>query len=79
MAALLDLPRADSLRDHAAARAGLPLRAAVRVAPAADTVAIAVVELVDDVVTVPVDRRLIARGEGHAVVHRLHGGGDPAH
>ena len=30
------------------------------------------------VVTVPVNRWLIARGRGHAVVHRFHGG-DPTH
>jgi hypothetical protein len=31
------------------------------------------------VVTVPVNRWLIGRGKGHAVVHRFHGGGDAAH
>lgn len=84
-------------------RSGLPLRAAVRVALAADTVSIAVMEVVDNgvmlavpgameaglasplfwgslavalavafVVTVPVNRWLISRGRGHAVVHRYH-------
>ncbi|SDF28142.1 protein of unknown function [Blastococcus aurantiacus] len=31
------------------------------------------------VVTVPVNRWLIGRGKGHAVVHRFHDGGDHAH
>jgi hypothetical protein len=84
-------------------RSGLPLRAAIGVALAADTVSIAVMELVDNavvlavpgamdagltdwlfwaslaaallvafVVTVPVNRALIARGKGHAVVHANH-------
>jgi hypothetical protein len=84
-------------------RSGLALRAAVGVAFAADTVSIAVMELVDTLVlvgwpgamdagldsvlfwaslalalavafavTVPVNRALIARGKGHAVVHRYH-------
>ncbi|MGY1745786.1 DUF4396 domain-containing protein [Blastococcus sp. SYSU D00695] len=84
-------------------RAGLPLRAAVRVALAADTVSIAVMELVDNgvmvvvpgamdagltsglfwgalafslavafVVTTPVNRALMSRGRGHAVVHAVH-------
>jgi len=84
-------------------RAGLPLRAAIGVALAADTVSIAVMEVVDNavmlavpgameaglaswvfwaslafalvvafVVTVPVNRALIRRGRGHAVVHRYH-------
>ncbi len=91
-------------------RSGLPLAAAVRVALAADTVSIAVMELVDNgvllavpgamdagvssalfwgslalalavafVVTVPVNRWLIARGRGHAVVHALHSGHGSAH
>lgn len=91
-------------------RSGLPLRAAVPVALAADTVSIAVMEIVDNavmllvpgameagltdllfrgslvfalavafVVTVPVNRWLIGRGKGHAVVHRFHGGGDDSH
>ena len=85
-------------------RSGLSLRAAVGVALAADTVSIAVMEVVDNVVvltvpgameaslasllfwtslagalviafvvTVPVNRWLIGRGKGHAVVHKLHG------
>ena len=84
-------------------RAGLPFRAAVKVALAADTVSIAVMEVVDNafllwypgameaglgdflfwgalalalaiafVVTVPVNRAMIRRGRGHAVVHRYH-------
>ena len=85
-------------------RSGLGLKAAVRVALAADTVSIAVMELVDNafmlaipgameagvgsllfwqalaaalvvafVVTVPVNRFLIGRGRGHALVHAYHG------
>jgi len=85
-------------------RAGVPLRSALRLAVAADTVSIATMELVDNafialvpgalaaglldglfwwsllvalavafVVTVPVNRWLIARGRGHAVVHHAHG------
>ncbi|WP_433832961.1 DUF4396 domain-containing protein [Actinoplanes sp. CA-015351] len=81
------------------ARTGLPLRQAVRIALVADTLSIAVMEIVDNavlvalpgamdaglgtvtfwlslgfalavafVVTVPVNRWLIARGRGHAVV-----------
>jgi hypothetical protein len=84
-------------------RSGLPLRAAVGVALAADTVSITVMEIVDNavmllvpgameaglaswlfwaslafalavafVVTVPVNRWLIGRGKGHAVVHQYH-------
>ncbi|WP_040391498.1 DUF4396 domain-containing protein [Catelliglobosispora koreensis] len=86
-------------------RSGLPFKKAVRVALAADTVSIAVMEIVDNaimllipgammagltswlfwgalavslaiafVVTVPVNRWLISRGKGHAVVHEYHGG-----
>jgi hypothetical protein len=82
---------------------GLGFRAALGVALAADTVSIAVMELVDNgfigavpgaldagladalfwaslvaslavafVVTVPVNRALIARGKGHAVAHAYH-------
>ncbi len=82
---------------------GLPLRAALGVALAADTLSITVMEVVDNavvlaipgamdagltsplfwaslagalavafVVTVPVNRALIARGKGHAVVHQHH-------
>jgi hypothetical protein len=85
-------------------RAGVPLRGALRIALAADTVSIAVMEVVDNtvvlavpgamdagltsalfwgalaaalviafLVTTPVNRWLIARGRGHAVVHGLHG------
>ena len=84
-------------------RSGLPLGAAVKVALAADTLSILVMEVVDNavmlavpgameagldnglfwgslafalavafVVTVPVNRWLIGRGRGHAVVHGLH-------
>jgi len=84
-------------------RAGVPLRRALRVAVAADTISIVVMELVDNafvvlvpgalaaglgdalfwwsiavgfaiafVVTVPINRALIARGRGHSVVHDLH-------
>jgi hypothetical protein len=91
-------------------RAGLPLATVIPIALAADTVSIAVMEVVDDavmvvvpgamesglgslvvwgalvfalavafVVAVPVNRRLIGRGRGHAAVHRtgIHGGPDP--
>ncbi|MFI9331559.1 DUF4396 domain-containing protein [Kitasatospora sp. NPDC052868] len=84
-------------------RAGLDVRAAVKVALAADTVSILVMELIDNTVmvtvpgamdaglgdvlfwfalagslalafllTVPVNRWMIARGRGHAVVHAHH-------
>jgi hypothetical protein len=84
-------------------RAGLPFRRAVTVALAADTVSIAVMEIVDNVVilavpgamdagittllfwaalagslvvafvvTTPVNRLLMGKGRGHAVVHALH-------
>ena len=84
-------------------RAGLPFRQALRVALAADTLSIAVMEVVDNavvlsvpgameagistalfwlalagalavafVVTLPVNRWMIGRGRGHAVVHGLH-------
>ncbi len=84
-------------------RSGVALGAAVGITLAADTVSIAVMEIVDNammlaipgameaglgsplfwgslavalavafVVTVPVNRALIARGRGHAVVHRHH-------
>jgi len=84
-------------------RAGVPLRRALSLAFASDTISIAVMELVDNafillvpgalaaglgdgrfwwslaaslavafVLTVPVNRALIARGRGHAVVHGLH-------
>ena len=90
-------------------RSGLALSAAIPVALAADTVSIAVMEIVDNavmllipgameagltsplfwgslafalavafVVTVPVNRWLIARGRGHAVVHHYHHGGHGA-
>lgn len=83
--------------------AGVPFRSAVKVALAADTVSITVMELVDNgvilmtpgamdahlsewlfwgtlafafavafVVTTPVNRWLIGRGKGHAVVHAYH-------
>jgi hypothetical protein len=84
-------------------RTGMPFGTAVKVALAADTVSIAVMEVMDNlviltvpgamdagladllfwgalafslvvafVVTVPVNRAMIARGKGHAVVHRYH-------
>jgi Domain of unknown function (DUF4396) len=84
-------------------KAGLSFRRAVKVALAADTVSIAVMEIVDNaiilawpgameaglasvvfwttlaialavafVLTVPVNRWLIGRGQGHAVVHAYH-------
>ena len=84
-------------------RAGLGVRTALKVALAADTVSILVMEVVDNlvllfvpgamdaglpdplfwgslafslavafVVTVPVNRAMIARGRGHAVVHEYH-------
>ena len=84
-------------------RAGMGVRTALRVALAADTVSILVMEVVDNlvllfvpgamdaglpdplfwgslafslavafVVTVPVNRAMIARGRGHAVVHEYH-------
>ncbi|WP_432280609.1 DUF4396 domain-containing protein [Streptomyces luomodiensis] len=84
-------------------RAGLPVRQALKVALAADTVSIAVMELIDNVVmvgvpgamdaglsqalfwlslafslvlafvlTTPVNRWMIGRGKGHAVVHAYH-------
>ena len=84
-------------------RSGLPLRTALKVAFAADTLSITVMEIVDNgimlavpgamdagltsllfwgslafalavafVVTVPVNRWLISRGRGHAVVHQYH-------
>jgi hypothetical protein len=84
-------------------RSGLPLRTAITVALAADTVSILTMEVVDNAimlavpgameagltsplfwgslaaalliafaVTVPVNRALIGRGKGHAVVHQYH-------
>jgi hypothetical protein len=86
-------------------RAGMDVRAAVRLALAADTVSILVMEIVDNgfilavpgaldaslgdwlfwvslaaslavafVLTVPVNRWMIGRGIGHAVVHQMHEG-----
>jgi len=85
-------------------RAGMDWRTGIRLALAADTLSIAVMELVDNafvlavpgamdagltsalfwlslagalavafVVTVPVNKWMIDRGRGHAVVHALHG------
>ncbi len=87
-------------------RSGLTVREAVRVALAADTVSILVMEVVDNafllavpgamestltsglfwgalalalavafVVTVPVNKAMIGRGRGHAVVHEMHAAG----
>lgn len=84
-------------------RSGVGLRRALGIALAADTVSIAVMELMDNavilvvpgaldagladalfwgslaaslvvafVITVPVNRAMIARGKGHAVVHEFH-------
>ncbi|MGI5468284.1 DUF4396 domain-containing protein [Streptomyces sp. CA-132043] len=84
-------------------RAGVDFRAAVKVALAADTLSIAVMELIDNgvialvpgamdahlsewlfwgalafslvmafLVTTPVNRWMIGRGKGHAVVHQYH-------
>jgi Domain of unknown function (DUF4396) len=84
-------------------RAGVPFRTALKVALAADTVSIAVMEVVDNavivavpgameagitsllfwgalalslavafVVTTPVNRVMMSRGKGHAVVHAYH-------
>jgi Domain of unknown function (DUF4396) len=85
-------------------RAGVPLRRALGLAVASDTVSIGTMEIVDNgfvllvpgalaaglgdalfwwslavslaiafVATVPVNRLLIVRGRGHAVLHELHG------
>ncbi|MEV5551661.1 DUF4396 domain-containing protein [Streptomyces sp. NPDC052309] len=87
----------------AVVRAGVSVKAAVKVALAADTVSIAVMELVDNtiialtpgamdahlsdglfwsallggfavafVITTPVNKWMIGRGKGHAVVHAYH-------
>jgi hypothetical protein len=92
-----------SLTLFAVVRAGLSLKAAFKVALAADTVSIAVMELVDNgvivvvpgamdahlsdglfwatllgglaiafVITTPVNKWMIGRGKGHAVVHAYH-------
>ncbi|MEU0059898.1 DUF4396 domain-containing protein [Streptomyces sp. NPDC006334] len=92
-----------SLTLFAVRRAGLDLRSAIKVALAADTVSIAVMELVDNaivavtpgamdaqlsdglfwsallggfaiafLVTTPVNKWMIGRGKGHAVVHAYH-------
>lgn len=84
-------------------RAGVPLRQALKVALAADTLSIAVMEIIDNtvmvtipgamdagladllfwgalagslalafVITTPVNRWMIGRGKGHAVVHAYH-------
>jgi hypothetical protein len=86
-------------------RAGLAFGAAIPIALAADTISIAVMEIVDNavllvypgaldaglgtvlfwgslafslavafVVTVPINRWMIGRGKGHAVVHEYHHG-----
>ncbi|MEU3250860.1 DUF4396 domain-containing protein [Streptomyces sp. NPDC006997] len=92
-----------SLTLSAVLRAGLDLGAAIKVALAADTVSIAVMELVDNAIvavtpgamdaqlseglfwyallggfvvafalTTPVNKWMIGRGKGHAVVHAFH-------
>ncbi|MET9731494.1 DUF4396 domain-containing protein [Streptomyces sp. NPDC006458] len=84
-------------------KAGVELRAAVKVALAADTISIAVMELIDNgvialwpgamdahlddakfwwvlaialvaafIITTPVNKWMIGRGKGHAVVHQYH-------
>jgi len=84
-------------------KAGVPFRSAVKVALAADTISIAVMEIIDNaimlavpgameagitavlfwaalafslavafVLTLPVNRWLMGRGKGHAVVHTYH-------
>ena len=91
-------------------RSGLTLGAAIPVAFAADTISIAVMEIVDNAImllipgameatltdpgfyvaltaaliiagaaALPVNRWLIARGKGHAVVHEYHHGGHEHH
>ncbi len=92
-----------SLTMQSVLHAGLPLRQAIRIAFAADTVSILVMEIADNtvvasipgaldaglsqtlfwgslalslviafVVTTPINRVLIGRGRGHAVVHAYH-------
>ncbi|MBD3007712.1 MULTISPECIES: DUF4396 domain-containing protein [unclassified Streptomyces] len=92
-----------SLTMRGVLRAGLDMRSALRVALAADTVSITIMELADNativvfpgamdatlsdvlfwlslalsfavafLVTTPVNRWMIARGKGHAVVHQYH-------
>ena len=94
-----------ALTVRVARRAGLSWNRAVRMALAADSLSIAVMELMDNavilavpgamaagvatwlfwgtlaaalgvafVVTLPVNRWLIGRGLGHAVMHEVHGG-----
>jgi hypothetical protein len=94
-----------SLTMRGVLRAGVGFRQALRVALAADTVSILVMELIDNavivvvpgamdaglaewlfwaslafslvvafVVTTPVNKWMIGRGRGHAVVHQYHGG-----
>ncbi|MEU0926568.1 DUF4396 domain-containing protein [Streptomyces solisilvae] len=92
-----------SLTMRGVLRAGLDMRGALRVALAADTVSIAIMELADNativafpgamdatlsdalfwlslalsfvvafLITTPVNRWMIGRGKGHAVVHQYH-------
>jgi hypothetical protein len=94
-----------SLTMRGVLRAGVGFRQALRIALAADTVSILVMELIDNavivvvpgamdaglaewlfwgslafslvaafVVTTPVNKWMIGRGRGHAVVHEYHGG-----
>jgi hypothetical protein len=91
-------------------RAGVDFRTALKVALAADTVSIAVMEVLDNAVmltvpgamnaglnsalfwislagslvvafllTTPINRWMIGRGKGHAVVHQYHHSPNPAH
>lgn len=99
-----------SLTMRGVLRAGVGFRQALRVALAADTVSILVMELIDNavivvvpgamdaglaewlfwaslafslvvafVVTTPVNKWMIGRGRGHAVVHQYHGGHHEEH
>jgi len=99
-----------SLTMRGVLRAGVGFRQAVRIALAADTVSILVMELIDNavivvvpgamdaglaewlfwgslafslvvafVVTTPVNKWMIGRGRGHAVVHEYHGGHHEEH
>jgi hypothetical protein len=99
-----------SLTMRGVLRAGVGFRQALRIALAADTVSILVMELIDNavivvvpgamdaglaewlfwgslafslvvafVVTTPVNKWMIGRGRGHAVVHEYHGGHHEEH
>jgi hypothetical protein len=59
-------------------RGGMALGQAIGLTAAADTISIVVMETVDNIIVLafavafPVNRWLIARGRGHAVVHGAH-------